>query len=544
MAASSVTKRAPEVWPPRSAALRRHPPRSLPFGWPPCWRCAEGPLRPPAPGAVPHLRGAGGAMSGLVVDGLSVEPREPARPRPRLARARARGDRRGHRARDGARKSSLRGGIPLPSRCGRRRGRSTGRALRDLAIAARRVFSFLPRRPSRRPRSACRRCSRTRRALRGGPPDGLAGPHCWNGSAWVRYAGSAGGGAVARGEAAGGALRAPRSRPAGPVLVLDEPFGVFDPLQLEDRARGTARARAAPRAGRKAHHPPASSTSTPRRDLSASTSGGRSAGEAVPGAARARSTASTSSSWSGVEDGRVARSSTSTGRPVASAARAAHPPLLPLDSSPRPRASERDQAEPFSSSGGREPVRPAGAPEALGVREQRRHADLGRRLGLLGQEGGRRARGSRGRGARVLRTSPRPAATGRKAEDRLEGASSSRPVRADDRRTISPGREPERDAVRGTAPPPRAPRSNPRPRGPLMAPSARPEGAELRQEQEVVRGLQHTAQHERAPVRRRSDRGRMPAKSGGSRRPDSGHVVSRSRPPCVPPAAPGPITYA
>src|SRR5207244_11634804 len=56
------------------AALRRHPPRSLLLRRAArAGRCAEGPLRPPAPGSVPHPPSASGAMSGLVVEGVSVE---------------------------------------------------------------------------------------------------------------------------------------------------------------------------------------------------------------------------------------------------------------------------------------------------------------------------------------------------------------------------------------------------------------------------------------------------------------------------------------
>src|SRR5207253_1802159 len=67
-------QRAPEPGRRNPAALRRHPPRSLLLRLAArAGRCAEGPLRPPAPGAVPHPPSASGAMSGLVVEGVSVE---------------------------------------------------------------------------------------------------------------------------------------------------------------------------------------------------------------------------------------------------------------------------------------------------------------------------------------------------------------------------------------------------------------------------------------------------------------------------------------
>src|SRR5207247_2088844 len=67
-------QRAPEPGRRNPAALRRHPPRSLLLRLAArAGRCAEGPLRPPAPGAVPHPPSASGAMSGLVVEGVSVQ---------------------------------------------------------------------------------------------------------------------------------------------------------------------------------------------------------------------------------------------------------------------------------------------------------------------------------------------------------------------------------------------------------------------------------------------------------------------------------------
>src|SRR5207247_11481871 len=113
------------------------------------------------------------------------------------------------------------------------------------------------------------------------------------------------------------------------------------------------------------------------------------------------------------------------------------PPLLPARQLPRPCASERTQAEPFQQRG-REPVRRP--PEALGVREQRRHADLGRRLGLLGQEG-EDARAAREVAERASLERHPARRNGKEAEDRLEERALPGPF-GPMTATISPGASP------------------------------------------------------------------------------------------------------
>src|SRR5439155_98634 len=222
-------QRAPEPGRRDPAALRRHPPRSLLLRLAArAGRCAEGPLRPPAPGAVPHPPGAGGAMSGLVVEGLSVERgRRPVLDRVSLGLVP--GEIVAVIGPNGAGKSSLLeavlGFLPVAA------GRVTfeGRALRDLASRAR-VFSFLPEEAE--PPAEVRVSTLLAHAERfGRPPDGLA-------AALLERLGlgplaGARAGELSRGEKRRVALFAALAT-GRPVLVLDEPLGVFDPLQLED----------------------------------------------------------------------------------------------------------------------------------------------------------------------------------------------------------------------------------------------------------------------------------------------------------------------
>src|SRR5207249_443939 len=222
-------QRAPEPGRRNPAALRRRPPRSLLLRLAArAGRCAEGPLRPPAPGAVPHPPSASGAMSGLVVEGVSVE-RGGRRVLDRVSLGLTSGEIVAVIGPNGAGKSSLLeailGFLPVAA------GRVTfeGRALGDLASRAR-VFSYLPEEAE--PPAEVRVSTLLAHAERfGRPPGGLAaallerlglGP-----LAGVRA------GELSRGEKRRVALFAALAT-GRPVLVLDEPLGVFDPLQLED----------------------------------------------------------------------------------------------------------------------------------------------------------------------------------------------------------------------------------------------------------------------------------------------------------------------
>jgi len=178
-------------------------------------------------------------MSGLVVEGMSVE-RGGRRVLDRVSLGLTPGEIVAVIGPNGAGKSSLLeailGFLPVTA------GRVTfeGRALGDLASRAR-VFSYLPEEAE--PPTEVRVSTLLAHAERfGRPPDGLAA--ALRERLGLGPLAGARAGELSRGEKRRVALFAALAT-GRPVLVLDEPLGVFDPLQLEDvlavlRARARA----------------------------------------------------------------------------------------------------------------------------------------------------------------------------------------------------------------------------------------------------------------------------------------------------------------